>query len=268
MLHIQPPCANTSSLPPPAPPPPAPPPPAPLVGITHSPTVAFIEVHCSPSGQPLPSVPRQPATHTFDSHTMPLLVSPHSLSRWQSLSSVLSFGSRSLTLTSPSWFTSSVPSLTPPSSVSASSISVVVAPLSASGVHRFLVVSVSGSSQVLPNSVPSKRPSPSLSSSMMFDLVSPSRSSLGFGSSPSRTPSSSLSPSLGSLLSVTSSASLSPSPSESTMLSSSLLLGFVSSVSVIPLRLGSSEPSFTPPKSVSGLIGDVLLSPPSPSATQ
>ena len=164
-----------------------------------------------------------------------------------------------------------MPSLTPPSSVSASSGLVVVAPLSASGVQLLAAGLVSGFEQLRPSSVPSNRPSLSLSSSRMFLIPSPSLSSLGFASSPSSTPSSSESSSFGFEPRELSTASLSPSPSVSVTVLSSPgwpAVGLVSPASMTPFRLLSSEPSLAPPPSVSGSSGLVVVAPPSPSAMQ
>ena len=75
--------------------------------------------------------------------------------------------------------------------------------------------SVSASGVVMPSSVPSYRPSLSLSGSSALIRPSPSVSSAKLASAPSSTPSSSLSASAGSVPITTSSSSGNPSPSVS-----------------------------------------------------
>ncbi len=115
-------------------------------------------------------------------------------------------------------FVSSLPSLTPPWSVSATSGSVFVAPLSASARQCPSAAFVPFPEQSKPSSVPSKRPSSSLSGSSALMRPSPSVSLPGFTSLPSGTPSSSLSASFGSVPIFVSSPSGRPSPSVSTQL--------------------------------------------------
>src|SRR5690606_19690603 len=106
-----------------------------------------------------------------------------------------------------------------PPSVSGSSAEVVVVG-SASATQVPALASVPGPVQSYPSSVPSKRPSSSLSGSSGLIRPSPSVSSERFGSSPSGTPSSSLSASSGSVPSVSSVLSDRPSPSLSTFVRS------------------------------------------------
>ena len=162
-----------------------------------------------------------------------------------SRSSAPMFGSVSPRSTRPLRFTSSVPSGTVPSSVSASSGLVVVVG-SASGMKKPALTSVSGSPTVSPTSVPSV--SRSLSESGSSALISPSMSKSVFhiGSAPSGIPSSSVSPSLGSVPAVISAKLHRPSVSGSTP-------SFTGSNR--PARRQSSQKSMSTSEQTNGSIG-------------